>query len=218
MKESIEQQICARWEYDEACKPKNQKLFPFYLFTNFSASRQYPVCYEPLKCTYCGESLSDTKGGYYTAFIVFESASDIRICCNLHCKGGHLYEYKEQIHGYTKALAMPEKYKNSLSHLVVARCFLSAPGKWYQLNKYLHIGFNTWQEFIKFSNAKDWCGGSHIYPDNGEPIRCWWRWDCRHLTTQVGEKIKLTKTEIVNVVNEILEANRTIQVQQLSLF
>lgn len=34
MKTDIEHQICSRWEFDEASKPQNQKLFPFSVHTN----------------------------------------------------------------------------------------------------------------------------------------------------------------------------------------
>lgn len=220
MKEAIEQQICNSLEYYEAVKPENQKLFPFYLHTNFNSNRDYPaVVYERnLVCSYCNQEIESGHGGYYTAHIVFETPTDIRLCCNVyHCRPNPKpYTYHEQSYGYPNPIIFPEKYTNSLRHLVVVRCFLSS-AKMYALNKYLKTCI-TWHEFDDITGRNTYAGGSHVYPDGAEAIKCDWRWDGNHLTTMFGEKIKLTKTEIVNVVNEILEANRPIQVQQLSLF
>lgn len=218
MKEAIEQQICDRWEYDKACKPENQKLFPFFVFTNFNTNRNYPAVYAPLNCNYCGECLSDTKGGYYTAHIVFESANDVRLCCDSrHCRKGKVYKYAEQIHGYSNPVGFPAKFNTSLPHLVVARCFFS-PTQWYALNRYVKTGI-TWEQLNSLSQPSSHQGGSHVYPENREPIECRWQWNGSHLTAETDTgNLKLNKSDIIRLVNEILAENNPAQKQQLSLF
>jgi len=217
-KEQIEQQICQSFEYDLAVKPENQKIYPFYVFTNFNTNRQYPVCYEPLCCSYCGISLNDSYG-YYTAYIIFENSTVIRICCNAyHCKGrgnSHIYDFAEQKYGFTTPITFSPKFNESLEHLVVARCFLGSRSMWYALNKYVQNGI-TWAELNSLSNCSKSCGGSHVYSQSGSFL-VWWQWNGTHLTTSSGSPlINLTKTGIIKIINEILAENRP--QQQLSLF
>lgn len=219
MKEAIEQQICNSLEYYEAVKPKNQKLFPFFVFTNFNRSHNYPiVCERNLVCSYCKQELSSGYGGYYTAYIVFESATDIRLCCNVyHCRPNpQPYTYHEQIYGYPNPIIFPKKYTNSLQHLLVVRCFLSS-AKMYALNKYLKTGI-TWYEFYELTGRNTFAGGSHVYR-NGVVISCDWRWNGSHLTAETATgNLKLNKSDIIRLVNEILAENNPAQKQQLSLF
>lgn len=220
MRKEIEQQICSRWEYDEASKPQNQKLFPFSIHTNFSASRNYPQVYEPLKCGYCGDALCNDYG-YYTAYIIFNSATDVKTCCYScdRLKKPATYTFHEQKYGYEQPLKMPEMFAGSLKHLVVARCFLGSKSIWYALNKYAHTGI-TWEQLYKLAYSPGYCGGSHVYPQNGAPISCNWEWRGNRLTTEYGEGLSISKKEIVDIVNQIIAANKPQQqaAKQLSLF
>lgn len=216
MRKEIEQQICSRWEYDEASKPQNQKLFPFSIHTNFSASRNYPQVYEPLKCGYCGEALCNDYG-YYTAYIIFNSPEDVKICC-YKCEAAK-YTFTEQLHGYEQPLKMPEQFSGSLKHLVVARCFLGSRSIWYALNKYVATGV-TWEQFYELCCSPTFSGGSHVYPQNGAPILCHWEWRGNRLTTEYGKGLSISKKEITDIVNQIIAANRPHHqaATQLSLF
>lgn len=225
MLEAIDQQIAVRWEFDEAVKPENQKLFPFSIFSNFNANRNYPdKIYEPLHCSYCKDPLlsSEGYGSYYTAYIVFESKDDVRVCCSLRqCRPQPKpYEYSEQIHGYPNPIILPDELQKSIKHLAVARCFFRS-SHFYALNRYLKTGI-TWKQIEALTSPSSHQGGSDILSKFGW-IGCGWEWNGTHLTTDGvttdgGEIIKLTKSQIVDIVNEILEANRTEVHQQLCLF
>ena len=212
--------MCDRSEFNLARKPQNQKLFPFSIHTNFSASRNYPQVLEPLKCGYCGEALCNDLG-YYTAYIIFNSATDVKTCCYSckRLKSPAKYTYDEQLYGYEQPLKMPEQFSGSLKHLVVSRCFLGAGSSWYALNKYAATGIN-WEQLYELAYISTYCGGSHVYPPNGEAIACHWEWNDKHLATYEGEPVKLTKTDIVKIVNEIIAANNPHHqaATQLSLF
>lgn len=195
MLKEIDQQICSRWDFDEAVKPENQKLFPFYVFTNFDASRNYPQnVYEPLKCSYCNEPLSEGYG-YYTAFIVFESKDDVRMCCSLRgCRPQPKpYDYHHQIHGYPNPIVLNDEFQDSIRHLVVASCFIGSSTS-YALNKFLKTGI-TWEQLKAVSYLSSYKGGSHVFGKFGE-ILCFWNWNGTYLTTREGERIKLSKSQI----------------------
>lgn len=216
MIKAIEDQVSRRSEFDEAVKPENQKLFPFFVFTNFDTNKNYPKVCEPLHCSYCNEPLKDGYG-YYTAFIVFESKDDVRVCCSLReCRPQPKpYDYQQQIHGYPNPIVLIDEFQDSIKHLVVARCFIGSSTS-YALNRYLKTGI-TWEQLKAVSYLSSYQGGSHVYGKFGA-IYCSWTWNGTYLTTSEGEIIKLSKSQIVDIVNEILEANRVDAHKQLSLF
>lgn len=213
----IEAQMCQSWEYDLAIKPENQKHFPFYCHTNFNTSQILEggkiKKHNPFTCDYCGEVFDTNFAGYYCAFFIWESAFDLRICCNVfHCRKGKLpLTYSQQATGYSLPVELG-RYAESPDHSIVMSVFFS-PGSSnvYDLNRFIGKGI-TVQELTEHYISSSTSGGNR---PNGN-FYDWWN---GHL--EWGNKIKkqskrLSKSDIVRLLNDILLQKK--RVFQLELF
>lgn len=103
---------------------EERKLFPFHIHTNFYGSvskygfkrpvRQKMI--EPMNCGVCDEPLNDDYG-YYTAFIVFDSATEFYACC-YDCLPDNSLEYEHQRFGYRHPMTLGP-YASSQKHRAV---------------------------------------------------------------------------------------------------
>jgi hypothetical protein len=104
----------------------DRKVFPFHIFTNFHSivSRgglKITVRVKriaPLMCGNCNLALDDWGNGrYYTAYIVFDSATEFYACCP-DCKPEHSLEYEYQVHGYKEPMKLGI-YQTSQKHRAI---------------------------------------------------------------------------------------------------
>jgi hypothetical protein len=111
---------------------EDRKLFPFHIFTNFhgSVSRgglKTPVRSKyipPLTCGHCSEPLNDWgNGSYYTAYIVFDSATEFYACCP-QCKPKDSLDFHCQIYGHKHPMTIGI-YESSQKHRAVMRAGFS---------------------------------------------------------------------------------------------
>lgn len=224
----IERQMCDRHEFQLAVKLENQKIFPFYVFTNFNTSKivasmenewegcnyveiegiektAFHVRDSVLSCDYCREKQETNLAGYYTMYIVFESPTDIRVCCNVHhCrKGNYCYTFNEQSYGFRNKVEIKSLIESPEHYAVFHYFFNHSYAYW--LNNFINTGI-TWNDIKNEINPSQ--GGS-----------CWngnfLNWDLKHLEGEVeGHKFKLTKGAIVDRINDILKLNQVKQVKQ----
>lgn len=222
-KQHIINSLGSRWEFEEADNPENQKLFPFFIFNNFCTRQkrerpndnddwiapddtdyiQLPV----LRCDYCGFPVSEPNGpGYYTGYIVWESAEVLKMaCCKKYMPKGCI-EYKYQVTGYREPIIFPDQFKESLPHQMVWMLCFDHSRK-YTARGYKKIDLKTYQkEFAPYNEAggstfKDgwlyydkkgiyWHSGSYLSP--------------REIKTKA--KVALTHAKVVPLINEILAA------------
>jgi hypothetical protein len=137
---------------------ETRKLFPFYIFTNFSTSvvkgglttfkqRMIPN----LVCSKCEIDLGEYgNGNYYTGYIVFDSKTEFYPCCP-ECLPDEALDYTQQIHGFRNIVEMPEKYRTSEIHNLIYSDFIH-PYR-YRLNEYKD-GI-TVEQYSKFSDKFD---------------------------------------------------------------
>ena len=203
-KEIIELAI-AGWEYEEARKPENQKLFPFYIFTNFHVKSFDGETYPDLICDYCGENISeDNNGSYYTSYVVFESADVVKAICNVrHCekKPKNLMEYRDQIYGFREPVTLPEKFKSIKEYeAVFEMCLRHSNGYW--ARQFPNgITIDEYKENIRTELHGFGCSEYSIEHDF-KGIRYWG-------SDRIGTKPKFTLNDkkIVQIINSIIKAN-----------
>jgi len=127
--EIIEIAMDDRRGYEEAKKAENQKLFPFYVFTNFKVNSDQGIKHPKLRCDYCGKNISKrSNGSYYMSDVVFEDATTIRAICSLHCKHvpDNLMEFGDQKYGFREPVTLPDIFSESLKYRVVFKACLNS--------------------------------------------------------------------------------------------
>lgn len=127
--EIIELAMDDRREFEEAKRAENQKLFPFYVFTNFRVNSVQGIKNPILRCDYCGRNLSKSgNGSYFTSFVVFEDPATIRALCSLRCKHipDNLMEFGDQKYGFREPVTLPELYSESVKYKLVYRACLKS--------------------------------------------------------------------------------------------
>ena len=192
--------------FPEVLKRENQKIYPFYYLTNF-----FMTVDQSCICDYCKDSFGTNMAGYFTAYVVWESAEDIRLCCNVyHCRKGHILDYHKQIYGYKTPVELG-RYSDSIKHILIHSVLLHGSYA-YQANKYIKNGI-THQQL-----DKEFPLGTGGFSQRGK-IKGWVEYKPGRIILSDNDwkpQITLTKSDIVRLFNEILKENHTYK--QLTLF
>ena len=209
---------------EHVLNPEYQKLFPFHYFQNFKIRQGERPC-----CDYCGESFNNAGNGmYFTAYIVWESADDIRLCCSIrNCRKhkGILYDFHEQKFGNPEPIVLPDHLAQCEMYFAVFQVFCkmykSTP---YRLVNYLDTGLD--KAAFKDVIDSNYRGGSVHWEGWQKKYDCEsYQWDGRHFYVgqlcipserESNKRILISAAKVRQVINDILKANTG--KAQLSLF
>ncbi len=192
-----------------------QKLYPFHAlclvdYLHEGADVACEHCSEP-----CPSFDGGTQFGRMWVLVNWYSANDIQLigdCCwKLVPKLG--MDHRDQVHGQSKAVAMPEQFTNSPIHKAVKHQFLSCD------KKYLGSAFPNGIKSLKDLQASfSSLGGCHSadisYKQDGRRFVIY----SESFTKVVA---KLTESQVVEALNDILRNQYSQQIKagtQLSLF
>lgn len=183
-------------------QPENRHFYPFYVFDNFEVKND-----EPVYCDYCG-CLLDGNGLYATAYFVFESDNDIRVCCNIHkCHPAKVWDFHDQKHGQPEPLKLPEQ--STIQQRMVFHYFFSGKSYRYEVMKYKRIDEKLLFEICHPSEA----GGGTYEHDGARFIQ----WKSKKLIISKDFDspaiCTLTVPQIVNIVNELLASMNCMQLK-----
>lgn len=215
------------FDWNEAEDTKNQKIFPFYIFTNFHVHQPdennpgYWLDVDKLCCDYCGDIIAEpNNGSYYTSYVVFESAGIFKALCSVRrCKNkpGNLLTFHQQKYGFRFPVEFPASLEGSLEHETLFWWFFDkSHSNAYWLRQFPQgIKMRNYEEKLKCA----YTGASYICNVKGEEVKGF-----RIEQTVYGIKIlrddrtvvtKLSPVRIVEIINEIISASNN---KQLSLF
>lgn len=180
---------------------ETHKFYPFYYFASWEVKKS-----DPVYCDYCGELL-EGNGSFSSDYFVFESAEDIRICCNLKCRGGHVWDYHYQKYGEIKPLQLPEN-STIAQRMVFNYWFRNSPG--YHVMNYSKIDINLFNEIVQPAEVS---GGSYT-SDGANHIE----WKNKRLTiykefNDSSVIMSLTIRQVVDVINELLAGMKCFQLE-----
>jgi hypothetical protein len=219
IKALLEQVSGTDWEFVEACKTQNRKLFPFYCHASLCSCHY--VNNEQIslpKIPYDDHPESIDDDTRYWGWMVWEDVKTVKLYeghpRNYYSK---LYTYQEQIHGWSEPIVFDKKFENSLEHRAIwFTCIGNHSSNRYFLNGYKNTGISETIYSKKFKEAM--YGGS----DWGEnKDKGWFEYSATkglEVTISPFDKphLKLSHTRILAIINEILYEN--VPHQQLSLF
>ncbi len=182
----------------EWLKPENQRIFPFYHFTNFR------VQHMPYKCDGCREKF-EGNGEYDTAYFVMDGPKEVKIYCSLkHCakRTERIYTYQEQIYGYVNPVELPKQFKDSIPHQLVFGCLANSDK--FKINAFVPHGLKSIEEckkefqgFNSLGGGGSMKGGWHSH----KGMKLSWG---KKLGTKPG--VNLSETQTLKILNEILAA------------
>lgn len=212
------------FERKEVFNPKNHVMYPFKWFSNFNANveitdkRGYGkgcIKMPSLVCDHCGCEIDGNVGGYFTAYLLFNSFDDIRVVC---CGRLMVPDFFDQQFGYPNPVTFPSHMEGSIDH-VLAWDMIGQRNK-YRLNAYLgkEVTMNDINEWFHSEGFGD--GG---FSSRG--IYTGWvsykQWKVVMMDDKTGKPArKWTANDLIKSLNEIL-GSRVIHKpmpQQLDLF
>lgn len=207
------------WEFFEACKTQNRKIFPFYCHASLCCCKY--VNNEQVvfpKIPYDDRLESIGEDSCYWGWVVWEDLKTVKLYedhpGNYYPK---LYTYSEQVHGWAEPIVWDKKFENSSEHRAVWFTVIgSRSSNRYFLNNYKNIGIS---ETIYSEKLKETMyGGSNWGEDRDKG---WFEYSASkglELTMTPFDKphLKLSHARILAIINEILYEN--MPHQQLSLF
>lgn len=201
-REIIDLCIDGRSEYNDARKPKNQKLFPFYIMATFKVTDDNGQLLPLLKCDYCGDP-ADHNGSFYFQYIVFEKPGVIKSLCSVHsCENApdNLMDFSHQIYGFRNPIILTADMQSSTVHRFVYDKIIGAnSGVRYWLQEYDSITQKIYKEKLCPIGA----GGTYgegFYGHNPKGLKLFDN-DYKLILT-------VTPAQIVKAINEILFAFR----------
>jgi hypothetical protein len=218
IKALIEQVSRTDWEFHQACKPQNRRIFPFYCHASLCFCKY--VNNEPVvlpKIPY-----EDHENAYdescYWGWVVWEELKTVKFYgCHPRNYYAKLYTYNEQVYGWPEPIVFDKKFENSLEHRAVWFTVIgNHSSNRYFLNDYKNTGIS---ETIYSNKLKETMHGGSRWGedrDNG-----WFEYSASkglELTMSPFDKphLKLSHARVLAIINEILYENA--EHQQLSLF
>lgn len=219
IKALMEQVSPTDWDFFEACKIQNRKVFPFYCHASFCCCNYVnndQVTLPKIPYDDYTENIDDDTR--YWGWVVWEDLKTVKLYeghpRNYYAK---LYTYHEQVHGWPEPIVFDEKFENSIEHHAVwFTVIYSHSSNRYMLNDYKNTGIS---ENIYSRNFKEtFRGGSHWGEDKDKG---WFEYSASkglELTMSPFDEpyLKLSHARILAIINEILYKNAA--QQQLSLF
>ena len=207
------------WEFFEACKAQNRKIFPFYCFASLCCCHYInneQVALPKIPYDDCPESIDDNI--HYWGWVVWEDLNTVKLYeghpRNYYTK---LYAYYEQVHGWHEPIAFDKKFEDSLEHRAVWFIVIdSHSSNRYLLNDYKNTGIS---ESIYSKKLKEALHGGSSWGDDKD--KGWFEYSASkglELTMSPFDKahLKLSHARILSIINEILYEN--VPHAQISLF
>ncbi len=215
IKALIEQVSEYDWEFIDACKPQNRKIFPFYCRLSLCSYKYIAgnslvldkVKYDDYPENIYGESS-------YWGYVVWEDMRTVKFYED-HPRKYYirLYDYHEQICGWKEQIKFDAKFEASINHRAVWYCVLVYPRIRYFLNDFKNTGISeaVYSERIKESlhGCSQWGtekGGFRYSSSKGLELQ----------NNSFQSYLTLSHAQIVTIINEILYENS--EHKQLSLF
>jgi len=215
----MEQVSRTNWEFHQACKPQNRKVFPFYCHVSLCCCHYVnneQVALTKIPYDDHPESIDDDTR--YWGWVVWEDLRTVKFY-EVHPREYYqkFYTYHEQVHGWSQPIVFDKKFENSLEHRAVWFTVInSRSSNRYFLNNYKNTGIS---ETIYSEKLKETMyGGSHWGEDRDEG---WFEYTATkglELTMSPFDEphLKLSHARILSIINEILYENA--EHKQLSLF
>lgn len=219
IKALMEQVSRTDWDFFEACKTQNRKIFPFYCHASLCCSHyinNVPIALSKIPYDDHPENVYDES--CYWGWVVWEDFYNVKFYeCHPREYYQKLYTYNEQIYGWPETVAFDKKFENSLEHRAVWFIVIgNHSSNRYFLNDYKNTGISETIYSKKLKEA--FHGGSHW---GEEKDKGWFEYSASkglELTMSPFDKahLKLSHARILSIINEILYENAAHQ--QLSLF
>lgn len=219
IKTLMEQVSHTDWEFFEACKTQNRKIFPFYCHASLCCchyENNEPVVLPKIPYDDYPENVYDES--CYWGWIVWEDLKTVKLYED-HPRNYYssLYTYHEQIHGWPEPIVFDKKFEDSLEHRAVWFIVIgNHSSNRYLLNDYKNTGLT---ETIYLKNFKETLHGGSNWGEDKD--KGWFEYSASkglELTMSPFDKahLKLSHARILTIINEILYENA--EHQQLSLF
>ena len=215
IKALLEQVTEYNWEFIEACKPQNRKVFPFYCSLSLCTQKYgEPVSQGRVKYDDYPEDTSDKT--CYWGYAVWEDARTIKFYQSFPKNHyPRLYEYNEQKYGWKEQITFDSKFEDSLKHRAVWYCVLGYSTLRYHLNDFKNSGIREafYSERIKetLHGASNWGAendkGRFEY-SSGKGLEL--------QNDSFKSYLTLSHAQIISIINDILSENS--EHKQLSLF
>lgn len=179
----------------------NHKFFPFYFFTSANVTDLD----EP-HCSVCGEHLATNYAGYFSAYWLFESSDNVRICCSRKELPAGSWEFYNQRWGNSEPIKLPDHMKGREPYEVIMTKILTGSNL-YRLKSYRHVTYDDLNNMFIPSLS----GGSY-----GDGLWVKEEYLKIKITSRDNKVIhSFSQAAIVAAINEILQYNNN---TQLSLF
>ena len=217
IKALIEQVSKSDWEFREACKPQNRKIFPFYCRMSLCSYKYIGGISLVLdKVTYDDypENIYDESS--YWGYVVWEDMWTIKFYEDFPRKYyPRLYDYHEQIYGWKDQIRFDRKFEDSFKHRAVWYCVLGYSRIRYFLNDFKNTGISesVYSERVKetLHGCSQWGtendkGGFRYSSGKGLELK----------NDSLKSYLTLSHAQIITIINEILYEN--CEHKQLSLF
>lgn len=219
IKALMEQVSRTDWEFFEACKTQNRKIFPFYCHAALCCSHYVNNEQVALpKIPYDDYSENTDDDTRYWGWVVWEDFNNIKFYeCHPRNYYQKLYTYHEQVHGWHEPIVFDKRFENSLEYRAVWFIVIdSHSSNRYLLNDYKNTGLTETIYSKKFKEAM--YGGSSWGEDKDKGWFEYSSFKGLELTMGPFDKphLKLSHARILTIINEILYENAAHQ--QLSLF
>lgn len=214
IKALLEQITESNWEFIEACKPQNRKVFPFYCSLSLCTHKYgKPVSQARVNYDDYPEDTSDET--CYWGYAVWEDVRTVKFYEEFPKNNyTRLYDYHEQSYGWKEQITFDNKFEASLKHRAVWYCVLGYSTLRYHLNDFKNTGISeaAYSKQIKetYHGSSRWGSES----DKGE-----FRYSSikgLELQEKFETYFTLSHAQILSIINEILYENS--DHKQLTLF
>lgn len=219
IKALIEQVSGTDWEFFEACKAQNRKIFPFYCHVSLCCCyyiNNEQVAVPKIPYDDCPESIGDDVR--YWGWVVWVDLNTVKLYeCHPRNYYTKLYAYHEQVHGWPEPIVFDKKFEDSLEHRAVWFTVIgNHSSNRYVLNDCKNTGIS---ETIYSKELKEAMHGGSSWGEDKD--KGWFEYSATkglELMMNPFDKphLKLSHTRILSIINEILYEN--VLHAQLSLF
>jgi hypothetical protein len=217
IKAILEQATESNWEFRQACKPQNRKVFPFYCRLSLCSYKYIAgnslvldkVIYDDFQ-----DHIYDASS--YWGYVVWEDMRTVKFYEDFPKKYyPRLYDYHEQIYGWKEQITFGKTFECSIKHRAVWYCVLCYPSMRYFLNEFKNTGIT---ESVYSKRIKETLHGASQWGTENDKGRFQYS-SGRGLESETDSfepYLTLSHTQIITIINEILYEN--CEHKQLSLF
>jgi hypothetical protein len=204
----------SNWEFIEACKPQNRKVFPFYCSLSLCTHKYgKPVSHAKVNYDDYPEDTSDET--CYWGYAVWEDMRTVKFYHDFPKKNyPRLYDYHEQSYGWKEQIRFDGKFEDSLKHRAVWYCVLGYSRIRYFLNDFKNTGISEKEYSGRIKESLHGC--SQWGTENDKGGFQYSSGKGLELNRSLEPYFTLSHAQILSIINEILYENS--DHKQLALF